>query len=183
MFNPIQTNTLSASNKIKNMLWGAINASIFRWSPSHFSIFRKFRVALLRLFGANINWSASVHPSAKIEYPWNISMGEISSIGEKTWIYAMAPIIIGSKTCIGKDCYLITGTHDTKSNSFDLVTRPITIGNACWITTRVTILPGVNIGHYSIVGANSTVTHNVEPWTIVGGNPAKPIKKRILRDG
>lgn len=137
---------------------------------------------MLRSFGAKIDWTASVHPKAKIEYPWNLTMGPLSSIGEKSWIYAMAPITIGSKTCIGKESYLITGSHNISSNSFELITKPITIGDGCWITTGVTVLQGVTIGDYSVVAANSTVTKSVEPWSVVGGNPAKFLKKRVIED-
>ena len=137
---------------------------------------------MLRLFGAKVDWMASVHPKAKIEYPWNLTMGALSSLGENSWIYAMAPITIGEKSCIGKDVYLITGSHNISSNHFELITKPIVIGNGCWLTTGVTILPGVEIGDYSVVAANSTVTKNVDSWDIVGGNPAKFIKKRVIKD-
>lgn len=145
-------------------------------------IFRKLRAFLLRLFGAKIDWRASVHPKAKIEYPWNLTMGSLSSIGENSWIYAMASITIGEKTCIGKDSYLITGSHNIASNRFELITEPIVIGDGCWLTTGVTILQGVTIGDFSVIAANSTVIKNVEAWTVVGGNPAKFIKKRVFKD-
>lgn len=135
---------------------------------------------LLRLFGANVDWRASVHPKAKIEYPWNLRMGALSSLGENTWIYAMAPITIGEKTCIGKDVYLITGSHNISSNKFELITKPICIGDCSWLTTGVTVLQGCEIGDYCVVAANSTVTKNIESFSIVGGNPAKFIKKREI---
>lgn len=137
---------------------------------------------MLRLFGAQVDWNASIHPSAKIEYPWNLKMGRLSSIGEKAWVYAMSPITIGDMTCIGKEAYLITGSHNISSSSFELITKPITIGNGCWLTTGVTVLQGVEIGDFAVVAANATVTHHVDPWTVVGGNPAKFIKKRIIKD-
>ena len=137
---------------------------------------------LLRLFGANIDWSASIHPTAKIDYPWHLTMGRLSSLGEKSWAYAMAPISIGETTCIGKDTYLLTGSHNISSNKFELIVKPIIIGNCCWLTTGVTILQGCKIGDYSVVAANSTVTKNIDPWSVVGGNPAKFIKKRIIKD-
>ena len=182
MYTPVQTNEMPASAKIKNMIWGMINATVFRITPPYLVIFRKSRLWMLRCFGAKIDWSASVHPKAKIEYPWNLTMGRQSSIGEKAWIYAMAPIAIGDLTCIGKEAYLITGSHNIASNKFELITKPINIGSGCWLTTGVTVLQGVNIGDYSVVAANSTVTKSVEPWTVVGGNPAKFIKKRVMRD-
>lgn len=182
MYAPVQTNQMPTSKKIKNMLWGMVNSTIFRLTPPYLTFFRKFRVILLRSFGAKIDWTASVHPKAKIEYPWNLTLGKMSSIGENSWAYAMAPITIGSLTCIGKDSYLITGSHNINSSTFDLVTKPIEIGNGCWITTGVTILPGCKLGDYCVIAANSTVTKSVEPYDVVGGNPAKFLKKRIIKD-
>lgn len=180
MYTPIQTNEMPTSQKIKNIIWHIINSTVFRFTPPYLTIFRKSRVLLLRLFGANIEWSASIHPTAKIDYPWNLTMGRLSSLGEKSWAYAMSPITIGEKTCIGKDTYLLTGSHNISSNRFELMIKPITIGDCCWLTTGVTVLQGCHIGDYSVVAANSTVTKNMEPWSVVGGNPAKFIKKRII---
>lgn len=94
----------------------------------------------------------------------------------------MAPISIGEFSCIGKDVYLLTGSHDIEKNTFDLITRPITIGDGCWIATASTILPGISIGDYSVVAAGSVVCKSVDDNTVVGGNPARFIKKRIIRD-
>lgn len=86
------------------------------------------------------------------------------------------------KTCIGKDTYLITGSHNISSTNFELTTKPINIGDCCWLTTGVTVLPGVEIGNYSVIAANSTVTRDVNSWSVVGGNPAKFIKKREIKN-
>lgn len=94
----------------------------------------------------------------------------------------MDKICIGEKTCIGKDVYLLTGSHDVSSPYFRLITKPINIGSCCWLTTGVTVLPGVSIGDGCVVSANSTLAKDVDPWTIVGGNPAKFIKKRMIKD-
>lgn len=107
-------------------------------------------------------------------------MGANSSIGEKCWIYCLAPITIGEKCCIGKSVYLLTGSHDISSPNFNLVTKPINIGNYCWLATRVTVLPGICIGDGCVVAVNSVVSKNVESWLVVGGNPAKTIKKRVI---
>ena len=182
MYSPIQTNGMPRNQKIKNLIWLLVNNSIFRFTPPYLTFFRKWRVLLLKLFGANVDWNSSIHPSAKIEYPWNLKIGPLSSLGEKSWIYAMAPITIGEKTCIGKEAYLITGSHNISSNNFELITRPINIGDCCWLTTGVTILPGVEIGNYSVIAANSTVTKSVDSWSVMGGNPAKFIKKREIKN-
>lgn len=137
---------------------------------------------LVRLFGGQIDWNVSLHPSANIDYPWNLKMKNKSSLGEKCWVYAMAPISIGEMSCIGKDVYLLTGSHDIEKSTFDLVTKPITIGKGCWIATSSTVLPGVTIGDYCVVAANSVVIKNWESYSVVGGNPAKFIKKRIIKE-
>lgn len=181
-YEPIQTNTMSDKDKLMNAIWNLINKTIFRFSPTHFNIFRKYRVLLIRIFGGKIDWNVSIHPTAKIDYPWNLNMQNKSSLGEKSWIYAMAPINIGELTCIGKNVYLLTGSHDITSNTFNLITKSINIGSGCWVATSSIILPGINIGEYSIIAAGSVVTKNVEPWTVVGGNPAKFIKERIIKE-
>lgn len=135
---------------------------------------------LIRFFGADVDWDVSLHPSSVIDYPWNLHMRGKSSIGEKCWVYAMAPIEIGDFSCIGKDVYLLTGSHDISKPSFDLVTRPIKIGKGCWIATDSTVLPGITIQDYSVVAAGSVVCHSTEPYSVVGGNPAKFIKKRVI---
>ena len=73
---------------------------------------------------------------------------------------------------------LITINHDPNpDNRSATYRRPIVIEDNVWIGIGATVLPGVRIGYGSIVGANSVVTHDVLPMTVVGGNPAKFIKK------
>ena len=103
-------------------------------------------------------------------------------MGEKSWVYAMDNITVGELSCIGKDVYLLTGSHDICRSTFDLVTRPITIGDGCWIATASTVLPGVTIGDYSVIAAGSVVSKNVDSNSVVGGNPAKFIKQRIIKE-
>lgn len=178
-FNPVQTNRMPVRAKIKNLIWKITNKTIFRFTPSCFSLFRKYRVLLLKAFGANINWSASIHPSVLIEYPWNLSMGELSSLGEHSWVYCLDKVFIGKRCCIGKDVYLITGTHDISSPNFDLVLKPITIKNNVWVATGAKILPGVIIESDSVVAADALVSKNIQANSVVGGNPAKFIKNRF----
>jgi putative colanic acid biosynthesis acetyltransferase WcaF len=165
--------------KIKNIIWKVINRTIFRMIPPYTFFFKRIKVLLLRIFGANIAWTATIHSFSNIEYPWNLTMGHLSSLEKNSWIYAMDSIIIGEKTCIGKDVYLITGSHDITSSNFGLVIKPIIIGDNVWIATGAYIL-SVHIGNNSIIAAGSIVVKDVEPWTVVGGNPAKFIKNREI---
>ena len=132
-------------------------------------------------YGRDIHTQASIARNCRIDYPWNVSIGEMSSIGSGAWVYALDKIMIGKNVCIGEDVRLITGSHDVTSPHFNLVTRPITINDNVWIATGAIVLPGVTIGEGAVVGAGSVVTKDVEPWSVVAGNPAKFIKKRELK--
>lgn len=182
VYNPIQTNAMPFKDKLKNIVWQTINKTLFRFTPPYLKIFRIYRVFLVKLFGAKVEWNVSLHPKATIDYPWNLIMGNRASIGDNCWVYAMAPISIGEFSCIGKDVYLLTGSHDIEKATFDLVTKPITIGNGCWIATASIILPGVSLGNFCVAAANSVVSKDFDSFSVVGGNPAKFIKKRIIKE-
>jgi putative colanic acid biosynthesis acetyltransferase WcaF len=178
-YNPIQTTPFSLKLKLKSRIWDFINVSLYRYSPF---CFRRFRVMLVNLFGGNIDKRCSLNRKSKISHPWNLTMGYLSSIGENTWIYCLDKISIGDKCCIGNDVYLLTGSHDINKPTFDLITKPIVIKNNSWVATGSYILPGITIGNNCVVAAKSLVNKSVEDNSIVGGNPAKFIKKRIIKD-
>lgn len=175
--NPVQTSPYGIKYKIKSRLWGLVNATIFRWS---LFFMRKYRISILKLFGAKIDWSCSIDRTATIIDPWNLTMGERSSIGEYACIRCRDKIIIGKNCCIGRDVYLLTASHDISSPTFDMVTAPIRIEDSVWIATRSTVGKGVTIGEGAVVAAESNVIKSIAPWSIVGGNPAKFIKERVI---
>jgi putative colanic acid biosynthesis acetyltransferase WcaF len=90
-------------------------------------------------------------------------------------------IQIGEKCCIGKDVYLITGSHSIESPDFNMVTKPIIINDGCWVATGSYILAGVVLGRFSVIGAKSIVNKNTNDFDVVVGNPAKFIKKREFK--
>lgn len=181
-FKPIQSSSMPVSEKFKNKLWGIVNVVCFRYTPSITGFFRKWRVILLRAFGANLSNSASIHPKARIDYPWRLSMGDQSSLGANSWAYCLDNISIGENSCIGENVFLLTGSHDISSPNFELVTKPINIGNGVWVATGSYVLPGVSLSDLSVVAANSTVVKSTTENDVVGGNPAKFLKKREIRE-
>jgi len=178
-FNPVQTNQRPISEKIKQRAWSMINQTVFRWTPW---IARKFRRCLCSIMGAELAGDVSLSSKSRIDYPWNLEMGSLSSVGDGVWIYGLDRIVIGKKCCIGDDVRLITGSHSLSRSTFDLVTKPIIICDNVWVATAAIVLPGVTIGEGAVVAAGSVVTKNVEPWTVVGGNPACFIKKRVINE-
>lgn len=176
-YQPVQTTPYNFSYKLKSRFWNLINATIFRWTPF---FMRRTRVAMLKLFGANIEWNCSINPEAEIHYPWNLTMGNFSSIDKGCYILCHAKVIIGNKTCISRDVNILSGSHNISSPYFELVSSPIVIKDNVWVTTRSMIAKGVIIGEGAVVATNSNVLKDVAPWTVVGGNPAKFIKERKI---
>ena len=179
VINPVQTTPYGVGYKIKSRLWAFVNKTIFRWS---LFFMRKYRVLLLRMFGAKIHMTCSIDRTATIIDPWNLTMSEQSSIGEYACIRCRDKITIGKKTCIGRDVYLLTASHNIASSNFEQITAPISIGDYVWVATRSTVGKGCNLGEGCVVAAESLVVKDVEPWMVVGGNPAKVIKRRIIKD-
>lgn len=121
----------------------------------------------------------------------NISIGKHTSIGTKnTMLAALAQINIGNYVMTGPEVMMITGDHRTDligeymiNITNDMKTpdndKQIIIEDDVWIGARSIILKGVRIGKGSIVAAGSVVTKDVPPYSIVGGTPAKTIRKRF----
>ena len=114
--------------------------------------------------------------------PWNLEIGDWSSIGEHAYIYNLGRIVIGSKTTISHRAHLCAGTHDYSNPTLPLLKPRIYIGDQAWICADAFIGPGVNIGEGAVVGARSVVIKDVEAWTVVAGNPAKRVRDRVLKD-
>lgn len=164
----------------KRVVWLLMNRTIFKLLIG--SRLRKLRIRILRGFGAEIPLNALVYPSVRIFAPWLLKMGEYSCIGPNVEIYNKAEIEIGDHTVISQGARLFTASHDISSPNHTLITRPILVRNKAWIAAEAFIGMGVTVGEGAVVGACAAVFKDVEPWTVVGGNPAKFIKKRIIKD-
>lgn len=157
------------------ILWCIINATLFRITPTN-----KLRIAWLKLFGADLRWNHIIYPSAKIFAPWNLSITAGSVIGPRVDVYNKAPVSLGTGVVISQDAFLCTASHDVSSPTMALVTHPIVVEDNVWICARAIVLPGVTLHTASVVGAGAVATKDVDAWSIVGGNPAKYLKKRAL---
>jgi putative colanic acid biosynthesis acetyltransferase WcaF len=156
-------------------IWRVVQCSIFRLSPRKAD---PWRVFLLKLFGAKIGRGVLIRPSARVEYPWKLEIGDSSWIGERAYIYNLGSIKIGKNSVVSQESYICSGSHDYKDPLFPLRNDIIQIGDEVWIAARSFICPGVNIGNGSVIGACSCVTKNVEPGMIYGGNPARYLGSR-----
>lgn len=167
--------SFSLKNRLCRILWNIVYILFYRYTPNFMFGWRTF---VLRLFGAKIGKGVHIYPQSKVWAPWNLKMESRSCLGPFVDCYNQGQISIGAQTVVSQKTYLCASTHDYTKEGFPLVCRPIIIGSEVWVAADAFIGPGVTLGDGVIVGARSAVFKNVEPWTIVGGNPAKFIKVR-----
>ncbi len=176
-------NRHSLEEKILRFIWGIVWNMVCWFTPNRgFCYLRRLRSLVATIFGAQIGSHSSLSNSCEIWYPKNLQMGEWSIISENCNIYSVDKVTIGNRTTISRDVFICTAGHDISSKVMELTHSPITIGSDVWIAARAVILPGITIGDGAVVAAASVVTKDVKPWTVVGGNPAKFIKKRFLKN-
>ena len=184
----IKPKKLNISNSRKNLpytlneyvgriLWSLV-LPLFRFSPRPLFGWRNF---LLRLFGAKIGKKVHIYPSTRVYLPWNLIVGDETSIGEWVLLYNLGLIKIGKQSTISHCAHLCAGTHDYNNYNLPLLRHTIEIGSQVWICSNAFIGPSIKIGNKSIIAAAAVVVKNVADKQIVGGNPAKYLKKRKLK--
>ena len=156
--------------------WWIIQSIFFKNSPQFMYAFRRF---LLRLFGAKIGKDVIIRPSVKTTYPWKVSIGDYSWIGDDVNLYSLGEIEIGKNVVISQKSYLCTGSHDYLKSDFPIFAKKITIRDECWLATDVFVAPGITIEHGTVVGSRSSVYKNLPSNKVCIGNPAKIIRERI----
>lgn len=156
-------------------LWWIVQDTLFAWSPQFLYGWRRF---ILQLFGAEIGKGVIVRPTVRIQFPWKVSIGDFSWIGDDVVLYSLGEIHIGKNAVVSQKCYLCTGSHDYLKAEFPIYQESITIEDECWLATDVYVGPGVTIGRGTVVGARSSVFKSLPPGKICLGSPALPIKDR-----
>jgi putative colanic acid biosynthesis acetyltransferase WcaF len=159
------------------LLWWLVQAIVFPLSP-HF--LNAVRVGLLRLFGAQIGRGVIIRPTARFTYPWKVTIGDYSWIGDDVVFYSLDRIAIGQHCVISQKSYLCTGSHDIQDPLFNLQTAAIAIGHGVWVATDCFVAPGVQIGSNTVVGVRSTVLHNLPAQQVCWGSPCRPQYQRQM---
>lgn len=173
-------NWLSWKNRLGRVVWNIVWTFFFR--PFGTKYLNFWRISLLRLFGAKIGKNCFVAASAKVWAPWNLVMVSNCLLSHKVNCYNTGLITIGDSTIISQGAYLCPGSHDIEDPAFPMICAPLTIEDQVWIATEAFVGGmGITVGQGAVVGARACVFKDVEPWSVVGGNPAKFIKKREIR--
>jgi putative colanic acid biosynthesis acetyltransferase WcaF len=89
---------------------------------------------------------------------------------------------LGNNVCLSQGSMLLTGNHDFRKKTFDLIIKPITLEDGVWIGAKSVVCPGVYAESHSILTVQSVVTSRMEAYTIYQGNPAKPVKIREIKN-
>lgn len=171
-------NSLSRKHQVIRLIWGVVWPMATWFLPR--SMGMPWKRTLLRAFGAKVADTANVYSSAKVYFPSNLTMGEYSCLASDVDCYNVAPIRIGANATVSQGAYLCTAIHDITDPLNHLITAPIVIEDQAWIGAKAFVGMGVTIGQGAVVGATASVYKNVESWTVVGGNPAKFIKMRVI---
>tara|TARA_B100001123_G_C14967877_1_gene890395 strand:- start:226 stop:780 length:555 start_codon:yes stop_codon:yes gene_type:complete len=158
------------------LLWEWTWLLLCSWTPKPLN---DWRLIVLRVFGATIKGKPFVHQKARILIPWNLALLNRACLGDRTNAYSLGLIEIGENATIAQEAYLCTGTHDFQDPAIPLEIGSIKVGENAFIGARAMILPGVKIGKKAVVGAQSVVTKDVQPSTIVAGNPARKVGNRL----
>jgi maltose O-acetyltransferase len=149
------------------------------WMPDNVQVLR-MRGFLARPFFNKCGDDLRLGRNITFYNPGNVSIGNNVYIALGNWFMASESITIEDEVQFGPYNVLVTGDHTMKDGSFRYgipTSAPIRIGKGAWLGASCTIVKGITIGSGSVVGANSVVVKDVPPFTAVGGNPAKEIKK------
>lgn len=171
--------SFSLGHRLLRAAWRTTWWLLAAWTPPPL---HRWRVLLLRLFGAKVHSSAHVYSSANIWFPPNLVMEAGACLGPRVNCYCMAPIILKAGVIVSQGAHLCAGMHDIEDADFQLVVKPILIDEHAWIAAEGFVGPGVTVGRNAVLGARGVLFRNAEPCGVYVGNPATFIKSRHIQD-
>lgn len=166
-------------SKVKRAFWFMFNAFFLR---NPYNPFGGLKRGVLRMFGAEIGKGVIIKPAVNIKYPWFLSIGDHTWIGENVWIDNLGKVTIGSNVCISQGALLLCGNHDYKKTSFDLIVGDIELEDGVWIGAKAIVTSSVLCKSHAILTAGSVASKDLEAYSIYRGNPAEFVRDRKLED-
>jgi len=163
---------------LKRTLWYFVNMLLFKTT---FRIPSGVKVKILKSFGAKVGEGVVIKPNVNIKYPWFLSIGDYTWIGEDVWVDNLAQVSIGTNCVLSQGAYLLTGSHDYTLESFDLITKPIVLEDGSWVGAKSTVCPGVTLQTHSVLAVGSVATKDLEAYSIYQGNPSVKKRDRVIK--
>lgn len=167
------------ASKVKEMLWYIIKMLLFL---TPFPIPSRFKVLILRLFGARVGHGVVLKPRINIHFPWKLVLGDHVWIGEEVFILNFESCTIASNVCVSQRAFLCGGNHDFRKPDMPYRNGPIILHEGCWVGAGAFVGPGVEIGTDTVITAGSIITGSVAGNGIYRGNPATLVGVRWKND-
>ncbi|MEO5572159.1 MAG: WcaF family extracellular polysaccharide biosynthesis acetyltransferase [Bacteroidia bacterium] len=169
---------------------GASTSKFLLWQIAHFLFFVNpffgfsgLRCKILRAFGAKIGKGVVMNkPHINIKFPWRLTIGDHSWLGERSWIYNLVQVEIGSHVNIAQGAFILTGNHNFKSVEFENIDKPIIIEDGVFIGANAVVCGGVTCKSHSVLAVGSVAVKDMEPYKIYQGNPAMFKKDREIAE-
>lgn len=168
--------------------WGRPAPVVYAWAAvelllvhNPWQISSALRVAVLRLFGAHIGESVLIRPRTRFKFPWKLSIGDRTWIGEGAWIHNQDTVTIGADVVVSQEAFITTGSHALAAD-MALITRPVIIQDGAWVATRSMILGGTTVGRSAVISPNTVVPPNsiISENSIVGLRQPEVTRKRFV---
>lgn len=164
-------------NKLVVIAWYFANRIFLN---SYYLPISSLKVFVLKLFGAKIGKNVNIKPKVNIKYPWKLTIGDYTWIGEHVWIDNLDDVRIGKNCCLSQGAMLLCGNHNHTKSTFNLITKPIVLEDGSWVGAQAVVCPGVTLKTNAILTVSSVATKNLDANSIYQGNPAVKVKDRKI---
>jgi putative colanic acid biosynthesis acetyltransferase WcaF len=158
-------------------IWYIVNSLFIN---SYLLIPSSIKKSLLKLFGAKIGKNVTMKPNINIKYPWNLEIGDNVWLGEESWIDSLGKIKIGDNCCLSQGAMLLSGNHDYRQVTFDLIVKDIVLEEGVWIGAKSLVCGGVTCHSHSVLSVNSVATKSLDAYGVYQGNPALLVRQREI---
>ena len=163
--------------RFTELLWYVIKC-IFFLSPLPWPM--AIKRSLLSAFGSELGKGIIIKPRVNILFPWKLSIGDNSWIGEEVFILNFEQLQIGKQVCVSQRVFLCGGNHDFRSPDFKYRNGPITLMDGVWVGAGSFVSPNTIVGTDAVITAGSVVTHSLPKNRICSGNPCEELKVRLI---
>ncbi|HEY1194871.1 WcaF family extracellular polysaccharide biosynthesis acetyltransferase [Flavobacterium sp.] len=163
------------ASKVKEMLWYVTKVVFFLSAIPYPS---KFKVFLLKVFGAKVGKGLVIKPRVNIHFPWKLIVGDNCWIGEEVFLLNFELLTIGNNVCISQKVFVCGGNHDYKDPTMPYRNGVIVLEDGSWVGASSFVGPNVKIGINTIVSVGSVVTKSLPENGVFSGNPLQLVKER-----
>ncbi|MDZ4307492.1 putative colanic acid biosynthesis acetyltransferase [Allopontixanthobacter sp.] len=167
--------SFSLGNRMARAAWALAWLLLARWTPPPVHGWRRL---VLIAFGAKVGPGARVYASTKVWFPANLELGANALIGPRVTLYNQGRIVIGRRSVVSQGAHICASSHDIRDPHFQLVLRPVTLGEDCWVAAEAFVGPGVTMADGCVLAARGALFENGDAWAVYRGNPAAAIKPR-----